>query len=214
MTCDDLGGNNGDPFGTAQTLPQGVTLRRLCAGDSLDELTALLHRAFARLGKMGVNCTCVDQSVAVTRERVTHGECYVALLDDRLIATMTLHEPDARSKGAWRHRRSSAGIHQLAVDPDYQACGIGTALLDFAEAWARARGHGELTLHTPQPAQQLREFYRRRGYRMVGFVRLAGKRYRSVVLSKRVDETRAASQRAACFGRAPRQRRPALCWLL
>jgi GNAT superfamily N-acetyltransferase len=172
---------------------QAITLRPLSDGDSLDELTAMLHRAFSRLGRMGVNCTCVDQSVAVTRERIEKGACYVAVCDARLVGTVTLYGPGPGSESAWYHRQAVASVHQLGVDPEFQARGLGTDLLAFAEGWAREHGYQELALDTPQPAEHLVGFYVGRGYRPVESVRFEGKNYRSVVLSKEVaqqDSTR------------------------
>lgn len=47
--------------------------------DGYARLTPMLHRAFARLGAMELNCTCVDQDEDVTRRRAEAGECYVAV---------------------------------------------------------------------------------------------------------------------------------------
>jgi GNAT superfamily N-acetyltransferase len=174
-----------DPAQLATGIP-GVVLRRLAQGDSLDELTAMLHRAFSRLARMGLNCSCTDQLVTVTRERIGKGECYVAVRDGRLVGTITLYRPDAASESAWYHRRAVASIHQFAVDPEFQDRGLGTVLLKFAEGWARARGYREVALDTPQLAEHLVAFYRDRGYRLVESIRFQGKDYRSVVLSKDV----------------------------
>lgn len=38
-----------------------------------EELTGLLHRAYAELGAQGLNFTAVDQDVEVTRERAAGG---------------------------------------------------------------------------------------------------------------------------------------------
>src|SRR6476661_6594606 len=65
-------------------LPEGHAIRRLQLSDSLEELTSLLRRAFASLGRQGLNCTCVDQTAAVTRERVQLGDCFVAVADRRV----------------------------------------------------------------------------------------------------------------------------------
>jgi GNAT superfamily N-acetyltransferase len=167
---------------------QAITLRRLSVSDSPYELTAMLHRAFSRLGQMGLNCTCVDQSVEVTRERSGKGKCYIAVCDERIVGTITFCRPDPGSRSVWYHRRSVASVHQLGVDPEFQGAGLGTALLGFAESWARARGYRELALDTAQPARHLLAFYRGRGYRIVESVWFPGKRYRSVILSKVVAE--------------------------
>ena len=167
---------------------QAITLRRLDAGDSLGELTNMLHRAFSRLGAMGLNCTCVDQSADVTRERVGSGDCYVATCNGRLVGTITLYThhstPGLVAEGLWHQRPDVASVHQFAVAPDFQGAGLGGAMLDCAEDWARVRGYEELALHTPQRAEHLVRFYAMRGYRCVATVQLQGKNYRSVVLSK------------------------------
>jgi GNAT superfamily N-acetyltransferase len=140
-----------------------IELRRFDpARDSFDALTTMLHRAFARLGAMGLNCTCVDQSAAVTRSRATRGDCYVAV---------------------YRHGEV-ASMRQFGVEPAWQARGIGTLLLAFADHWAATRGYAELALDTPQPAAHLIAFYRGHGFRIVDFMRFDGKRYDSAILSK------------------------------
>jgi ribosomal protein S18 acetylase RimI-like enzyme len=57
-------------------------------------------------------------------------------------------------------------VGELDVDPRYQNRGIGGALLDYAEAEARASGHKQmsLTTTTDNPARHL---YERHGFRIV-----------------------------------------------
>jgi GNAT superfamily N-acetyltransferase len=168
---------------------QAITLRRIEASDSLEELTAMLHRAFSRQRQMGLNCTCVDQSVQVTRERIEKGACYIAACGGRLVGTVTLYAPDCQSQSHWYHQPDVASVHQLAVAPDFQNSGLGTALLQFAEDWATERGYTELALDTAQPAIHLLSFYMRHGYRFVESVRFQGKVYYSVILSKELLES-------------------------
>jgi GNAT superfamily N-acetyltransferase len=162
-----------------------VELRRFDpARDSYDALTAMLHRAFARLGAMQLNCTCVDQNAAVTRQRATRGDCYVAVCDGRIVGTMTLYAPDQESLCEIYHRDDTASVRQFGVEPEWQSRGIGTLLLAFADHWAATRGYAELALDTPQPAAHLIDFYRGHGFRIVDFVHFDGKRYDSAILSK------------------------------
>jgi GNAT superfamily N-acetyltransferase len=175
-----------NPWDADMLVMNVITLRRLGADDSLAELTAMLHRAFARLGRMGLNCTCVDQPVAVTRQRIAQGECFVAEYSRLPVGTITLQRPDPRSESPWYRRGFVASAHQLAVDPQFQGNGLGTTLLEFAEEWARASGYRELALDTAQPASDLLRFYRAHGYRIVDSVRFPGKCYPSAVLSKAV----------------------------
>lgn len=164
---------------------KGIVLRRFDPSrDSYEQLTAMLHAAFARLGAMGLNCTCVGQSEAVTRERVSAGECFVAEVEGRVIATMTLYGRDDLS--ACEHYRDTrvATLRQLAVDPEWQSIGIGQMLLRYAEQWAAAHGYDELALDTPYRARHLVKFYRKQGFRFVRIMRFAGKVYDSAILSK------------------------------
>ncbi|CAD6531016.1 GNAT family N-acetyltransferase [Paraburkholderia sabiae] len=152
--------------------------------DSYEQLTAMLHRAFARLGMMGLNCTCVDQDVAVTIRRAEAGDCFVVVSEKKIIGTMTLYASDSESACEHYHRHDVATIRQLAIDPSWQNRGIGKSLLAFAEHWAATRGYAELALDTPYPAAHLVRFYRGQGFRIVDALRFAGKVYDSAILSK------------------------------
>ena len=162
-----------------------VVLRRFDPSrDSYGQLTTMLHRAFARLGMMGLNCTCVDQEVAVTMRRAQAGDCFVVVSDGKIIGTMTLYARDSDSACEHYHRDDVATVRQLAIDPSWQNRGIGKSLLAFAEYWAASRGYAELALDTPYPAVHLVAFYRGQGFRIVDAVRFAGKVYDSAILSK------------------------------
>jgi GNAT superfamily N-acetyltransferase len=168
-----------------------VELRRFDPSrDSYVALTALLHRAFTRLGAMGLNCTCVDQTVETTRSRATRGDCYVAVCEGRIVGTMTLYAPDHESPCELYRRDDIASMRQFGVEPVWQARGIGSLLIAFADHWAATRGYAELALDTPQPAAHLIAFYRGQGFRIVDFIRFDGKRYDSAILSKPPVATR------------------------
>jgi GNAT superfamily N-acetyltransferase len=155
-------------------------------GESIDELTDLLHRAYARLGEMGLNFTAVDQSPEVTARRIAHGTCFVAVLDDHLVGTLTVNPPYAESVCHYYRRPDVAAVHQLAVAPELQGTGIGARLLDAAECWGRHADYRELAIDTAEPAVHLLEYYRRRGFEAVDRVRWPGKTYESIVLRKMI----------------------------
>jgi GNAT superfamily N-acetyltransferase len=164
---------------------KGVVLRRFNSSrDSYEQLTEMLHTAFARLGAMGLNCTCVGQTEAVTRERATAGECFVAEVEGRVVATMTLYGRDSQSTCEHYRDTRVATLRQLAVDPEWQSIGIGQRLLRYAERWAAMHGYDELALDTPYPARHLVKFYRKQGFRFVRVMRFAGKVYDSAIMSK------------------------------
>jgi predicted N-acetyltransferase YhbS len=56
-------------------------------------------------------------------------------------------------------------MRQVAVRPDRQRCGIGGALVHFAEEAARTRGYRTIVAHVREPAVP---FYARLGYERVG----------------------------------------------
>lgn len=57
-----------------------------------------------------------------------------------------------------------AVIQSLVVDTRARGAGIGRALMDRAEAWARARGLASVALHTTLTRADARAFYARLGY--------------------------------------------------
>ena len=163
-----------------------LQVRLLSSNDSIEDLTGLLHRAYARLGAMGLNYTAVDQTAAVTAKRIQGGTCYVATLQGAVVGTIMVQPTYAKNDCAYFTRPGVAAAHQFAVAPQHQSLGIGRMLLEKAEAWAREHGFQELAMDTAEPATHLVAYYAKLGYPQVGWVAWPGKVYRSVVLSKRL----------------------------
>jgi GNAT superfamily N-acetyltransferase len=101
-----------------------------------------------------------------------------------LVVAMPPHSLDALEFGR-RHRRlwvavsprnrvvgfalmeikgDTAGLEQLSVLDRWQGRGLGSALIDRAEAQARALGHAALYLSTYRDVPWNEPFYRRRGF--------------------------------------------------
>lgn len=163
-----------------------ISIRRLLPNDSLEDMTEMLHRAFAPMGERGLNCTCVDQSLETTRQRVALGDCFVAVSRQRIVGTITLHRTDRYSPVAWYRHPQVASLHQFAVDPGHQGDGIGLALLRAGEQWALSRRFHTLALDTPEPARHLHAYYGRQGFGVKGAVQLPGRTYQSVILGKAI----------------------------
>ncbi len=153
----------------------------------MDELTALLHRAYAELGAMGFWYKAVNQSVEVTRTRVSKGECYVATQGGALLGTALLLPPSCRASHCeWYDRPDVAVLSQFAVEPRLQRRGWGSELIRHLEARARELGAAELSIDTAEGAAHLIALYERRGYRHIGYAQWEHTNYRSVLLSKRL----------------------------
>jgi GNAT superfamily N-acetyltransferase len=165
-------------------------LRTLAAGDSLESLTALLHRAYAPLAAMGLNFTAVDQPVAHTARRIADGHCIVAERDGVVVGSVVVegawdaHRMPGARRCPWYLRRDVAHLHQLGVEPSAQGLGIGRALVAACEQWARERGYRAIALDTAAPAAHLRAWYARLGYADVDEVQWEGKTYRTVIMVK------------------------------
>lgn len=168
-----------------------MLIRPLQPQDGFDQLTQLLHAAYASLAAQGWNFTAVDQSVAVTRERLAGAQGFVAELDGRLVGTVAVRGPKPAGEAYIADpppplytTPGTAILSQLAVHPDCRGQGLAERLMDTAEAWARAQGFAHMALDTAEPAAALRRRYERRGYTTVGGVQWQGKTYASVLMSK------------------------------
>ena len=164
-----------------------LLIRHLQASDSIESLTALLHRAYAPLGRQGLNYTAVDQSPQTTADRLAGGQCFVAEWRGQLAGTIVAKPPERLGVCEYFTRPNVATARQFGVEPGLQGNGIGRALLDTCEAWATEHAYRELALDTAEPAVHLVRLYARLGFTQVGFVHWPGKVYRSVVMSKVLD---------------------------
>jgi GNAT superfamily N-acetyltransferase len=161
-----------------------VLIRDIRSGDSLDELTLVIHAAYKRLGDLGLNYTAVDQDASVTRRRAERGRCLVAEIEGTLVGTVTWYGPGDGRGCDWYRRPEVAVFGQLAVSPDHQRRGIGSNLIAEVERQACQAGALELALDTAEPARHLVDFYAAIGFRIVERVQWPGKTYRSVIMSK------------------------------
>jgi len=167
-------------------MTQHADIRLIRPDDSITELTALLHRAYAALGAMGLNYTAVDQTEEVTRSRIRAGECLVAEAGGRLVGTIHFRDAASSSGCPWFDRPEVASFHQFGVLPDWQGRGLGLRLIEAVERRARESGAAELALDTAEPATHLVRFYQKRGYRHIEYAQWSGKSYRSVIMSKQI----------------------------
>lgn len=88
---------------------------------------------------------------------------FVAEVAGELAGTVALWLPGTAGSEAWRPH--AADLRQLAVDDRFRDGSVSRALLDAAEADAKAHGAIELCLHVRRGAHGVRGLYERRGYR-------------------------------------------------
>ena len=166
-----------------------IIVRPIDSTDCLATITELLHSAYARLGAMGFNYTAVDQTEETTRKRVAGGTCLVAVDGRELVGTIMFYDP-GRSKGCqWYEKPGVAIIGQFGVRPERQGRGIGTCLLGETETLGISRGATELALDTSDGADHLIAWYERKGFRFIEHAQRKGKKYRSVIMSKKLQRS-------------------------
>jgi ribosomal protein S18 acetylase RimI-like enzyme len=156
-----------------------TTLRSATDAD-VPALRRLVNAAYRELADRGLNFTGTYQDEATTRERLRDAEVFLLCDGDELRASICLRVLPADGE------RLCLYINQLAVHPEHKRRGLGTQLLDLAEARATERGLDTLRLDTAIPAAHLVSLYAARGYVVVDEVQWEGKTYRSYVMEKRL----------------------------
>ena len=142
----------------------GTRLRRGWRGDYADVLAldALAFDGFWRFDR---------RTLAEARAATPTGRFRVAVVDGDLAgyvvvgAGVTVVDHEERRPSAPTHRRRrTAYLQRLAVHPDHQRRGVGTALIADALWWARRRRATELLVNTQERNLGALRLYRRLGF--------------------------------------------------
>lgn len=90
-----------------------------------------------------------------------HGTVLVAEIDGQIAGYVFAGvEPES-----WKEIRPEAGyVHDLVVDEGHRRGGIGTALLNAAVEWFRARGIGRVMLWTAPQNERAQRLFKRAGF--------------------------------------------------
>ncbi|MFG2912247.1 GNAT family N-acetyltransferase [Kitasatospora sp. NPDC048298] len=153
----------------------------------MEELTTLLHRAYADHAAAGRVFFASYQSVQDTAHRLGAGECWVACRGTELVGSVTVAAPYTMPTG-YPVPAGAGSFWQLAVDPTYRGTGLGQRLLALAEERVAGLGARTVIIDTSADAVELVGWYRRRGYVPVGTWRWDVTNYQSVVLLKDLAE--------------------------
>lgn len=159
-------------------------IRRIEAADSIAELTLMLHRAYGGLAARGMRFLASHQDDEQTRRRIADGECYLAIHQERIIATITWRGAAHTGGSPWLDRPDVASFGQFGVEPVWQKLGIGARLLAIAEQRTMQSGAAELALDTAEPAHDLIQYYTRHGFQFIEHAQWKVTNYRSVIMSK------------------------------
>jgi len=101
---------------------------------------------------------------------LTEGNLYIAILEDKLVGTIALNqdqEPEY-SQISWLYPAPSLVIHRLCVSPSNQGCGIGSALMRFADLHAIDARCNSIRLDVYSGNSGAVNLYKHLGYNIVG----------------------------------------------
>ena len=139
------------------------------------ELTALIHRAYARLLADGFEYLAAVQSVEMTQLRVEAGTTFIARVNGRVIGTISYYPgtPHTRPYPEWYEREDVGFFGQFAVIPEMCGQGIGDRLLQPRRT-ARARDRERRTgVRHGEGRRETRSGRRRPRIRAVGLLPVA-----------------------------------------
>ncbi len=154
--------------------------------DSIPDLTALLHRAYAPLAEAGMRYLASHQDDEITRSRISKGECWVALDDANImVGTVVLVPPGVGDpENEYYCRPGVAWFQQFAVEPGLQGQGVGSLMMDHIEGRAGEMQATEIALDTSDQATNLIAMYQKRNYEIVSEADWSITNYRSVIMRK------------------------------
>ena len=163
---------------------QHIQIRRWMESDDVEEITELLHRAYAQLAELGFRYHATWQDAKTTQHRLSTGIPFVATRENAIVGTITLYVPPNVSGCEWYDRGDVACFGQFGVEPSFQKLGIGSRLLDAIEAAARELAIPNLGLDTAEDAAHLVAMYEKRGFARVGHADWEITNYRSIIMNK------------------------------
>ncbi len=115
-----------------------IEIRHFENTDDIDAITLLLNKAYKKLSDNGFKYLASHQDATMTKKRIDEGECFVVLLENKIIATVTYYSPKNASGNEWYNQDFVASYGQYAVDTNFQNIGLGGKLIEFVEQHAKA----------------------------------------------------------------------------
>ena len=165
----------------------GISIRRWQSTDSIDEITELLHLAYGALARQGMHYVASHQPPSQTLKRLSTGDSFVAVLDGRIVGTITVYRSSPNNKPLVYQRPYLMIFGQFGVHPDHQGKGIARQLYQAVEDHARSQGAIEIALYTAETAHDLIAVYRRWGFEIVDTADWDSTNYISVIMSKNLS---------------------------
>lgn len=151
---------------------------RLASDNDVPQIRDLVNAAYKELSDMGLNYTATYQDENTTRERMQKGRTFVLVQGKTIVGTILFYEENHFTE------KRSAYLGQFAIAPELKRNGLGSIIMDFCEQLANDEKYEAIQLDTAKPAEHLVEWYKRRGYKIVGEKHWEGKTYDSYIFEK------------------------------
>jgi GNAT superfamily N-acetyltransferase len=163
-----------------------VSIRKWQLSDSAEEITELLHLAYAKLALQGMHFNASHQPKSQTLDRLQGGVSFIAIDSDSkaIVGTISLYSSSPRSYHPYYQRPTLVYFGQFGVLPQFQGCGVAKRLYQTVEDHARAVGATEIALDTAETAHDLMAMYRRWGFEIVDTADWESTNYISVIMAK------------------------------
>lgn len=141
---------------------------------SWEEITELLHQAFAEHYKKGLYYVACNQTVEDTRKRARNAICLVALLEGRLVGTILVSI-------YYKNNKKIGYFNQLGILEETKGHGIGTQLFGEGIKICLNNQVKEIRCDTSEKAKDVIRFHQRNGFQKIKLVSHSATNYYSVV---------------------------------
>ena len=160
-----------------------ISVREFSVDDSVEDLTALLHLAYAEWIAQAQKFTAIDQSAAQTRTRIAKATVLLAIQHDEWIGAVTLQQGGPALEAPYFQNPEVAIFTQFGVHPAQKGKGVGKLLFEEARKWALSKGAQELVCDTSENATHLLLMYQAWGMKIVDRIDWPTTNYQSLILS-------------------------------
>jgi GNAT superfamily N-acetyltransferase len=165
-----------------------ILIRPYQPGDPIPEITALLHRAYAKPAGQGIRFWASRQDDSVTESRLKKGTSFMAVMGGRFVGTISVYGPDKDSPAEFYRRDDVRYFGQFGVEPTLQGTGLGKRLYLTVEEHCIKNNVKFLALDTCENAKELIEMYQRWGFKQVDRVKWEVVDFRSIILAKELTD--------------------------
>lgn len=142
--------------------------------EDVERLVAVYRSAYRENRQLGFPTKAGSATEAAIHDWLDDGRLFVAEIEGQVVGAIRFEETASER----------AKISRLGVHEEWKGHGIGSALLGYVEAFARADGYKAVWLTTPEEHPYLPTLYRNRGYRKTGEHPLEYREYDEIVMEK------------------------------